>query len=71
MRLINLGQQPEDKPNSLPDATDGRPDTNLVIDQLRARLLSRDFHDSVEVKTAVLGELIYQCYIELQKRRYL
>lgn len=42
-----------------------------VIEHIRQRLTSRDYGDSVEVKVALLGELVYQCYRETIKRRYL
>lgn len=70
MRLINLDQKPtEEKPT--PRAPAGKPSASSVIEQLRFRLLNRDCHDSVEVRTVLLGELVYQCYVELTKRRYL
>ncbi|MDE2450668.1 MAG: hypothetical protein KGO22_16960 [Gammaproteobacteria bacterium] len=40
-----------------------------VIEQLRHRLISPDYHDPVEIKIAVLGEMVYFCYRELAKRR--
>jgi hypothetical protein len=40
-----------------------------VIEQLRHRLISADFRDPVEIKVAVLAEMVYFCYRELIKRR--
>ena len=45
--------------------------TSPVIEQLRHRLISGSCADSVEVKLAIVGELLYHCYQELMKRRYL
>lgn len=42
-----------------------------VIEQLRHRLISPDFHDPVEIKIAILGEIVYFTYRELLKRRTL
>jgi hypothetical protein len=42
-----------------------------VIEQLRHRLINDPYRDAVEVKVAVVGELVYQCYRQLAKRRYL
>lgn len=42
-----------------------------VIEQLRRRLISQDSRDSVEIKIAIVGELIYFAYRELMLRRTL
>lgn len=42
-----------------------------VVEQLRHRLIHNPCADSGEVKVAILGELIYQCYRQLAKKRYL
>jgi hypothetical protein len=42
-----------------------------VIDQLRHRLISPDYRDPVEVKIAVLSDLICACHHQLMKRREL
>jgi hypothetical protein len=42
-----------------------------VIEQLRHRLINDPYRDAVEVKVAVVGELVYQCYKQLAKKRYL
>lgn len=42
-----------------------------VIEQLRQRLISQDSRDSVEIKIAIVGELIYFAYRELMLRRTL
>jgi hypothetical protein len=45
--------------------------TPTLIDRLRHRLVSRDYCDSIDVKTAIVGELVYHCYKELMKKSYL
>lgn len=45
--------------------------TPPVIEQLRQRLLSGNYADSIDVKLAIVGELVYHTYKELMKRRYL
>jgi hypothetical protein len=49
------------------------PDVGLppVIEQLRQRLLRGNCADSVDVRLAIVGELVYCCYRELMTRRYL
>jgi hypothetical protein len=49
------------------------PDVGLspLIEQLRHRLVSGNCADSVDVRIAIVGELVYSCYMELMKRRYL
>jgi hypothetical protein len=47
------------------------PPSQAIIEQLRHRLLSGAHCDSVEVKTAIVGELVYQCFLELRRKRYL
>ena len=42
-----------------------------VIENLRHRLVIDPCRDSVEVKVAIVGELVYQCYKQLAKKRYL
>jgi len=42
-----------------------------VVEQLRHRLIHNPCADSGEVRVAILGELIYQCYRQLAKKRYL
>jgi hypothetical protein len=42
-----------------------------VVEQLRHRLIKDAYCDSVEVKVAIVGELVYQCYKQLAKKRYL
>lgn len=42
-----------------------------VIEQLRHRLISPDYHDPVEIKVAILGEIVYFTYRELMLRRTL
>jgi hypothetical protein len=72
MKLITLGQiRTKENPNTEPKVyVDNSPSQRLLA-HLRQRLVSGDYHDSVEVKTAILGEMIYLCYTECQKRRYL
>jgi hypothetical protein len=54
------------KPSQSPDV--GLPP---VIEQLRHRLVSGNCADSVDVRIAIVGELVYCCYLELLNRRYL
>jgi hypothetical protein len=71
-RLMNLGlkaAQNESSKESAPSEIDPRP--SAAIETLRRRLIGGVHADSVEVKVAVLGEMLYCCYIELQKRRHL
>jgi hypothetical protein len=42
-----------------------------MIEQLRHRLVHNPVADSLDVRVAVLGELVYQCYKQLARRRYL
>ena len=42
-----------------------------VIEQLRHRLIDPNYHDPVEIKIAILGEIVYFTYRELLKRRTL
>jgi hypothetical protein len=42
-----------------------------VIEQLRNRLISPDHRDPVEIKVAILGEIVYFAYRALMKRRTL
>ena len=73
MKLITLGQKTaiKEKPTTPPKVyVEDSPGQRLLA-QLRHRLVSGDYHDSVEVKTALLGEMIYILYTEFQKRRYL
>ncbi len=51
--------------------TEGDTIAPQVIENLRHRLVTDPCGDSVEVKVAIVGELIYQCYKQLAKRRYL
>jgi hypothetical protein len=56
-----------------------RPDTantetfpsEQVISQLRHRLISPDFRDSVEIKIAILAEIVLACYQQLKAKRQL
>lgn len=41
------------------------------IERLRYRLISGDFHDSVDVKAMIVGELVYLTYKELITRKRL
>jgi hypothetical protein len=41
-----------------------------LIEALRHRL-GTVHHDSIEVKVAIIGELVFQCYLDLAKRRYM
>ena len=41
-----------------------------VVEQLRHRLHANP-SDSLEVKSVIVGELMYQCYRQLLKKRYL
>lgn len=60
-------------------ANSGQPDalasesfpSEQVIHQLRQRLISPDFRDPVEVKVAILGEIVCACYYQLMRRRTL
>jgi hypothetical protein len=47
------------------------PPSQAIIEELRHRLLSGAHCDSVEVKTALVGELVYQCFLELRRKRHL
>ena len=53
----------------------GRPEDEAVgpeiVEKLRHRLISNEYCDSAEVRLAVIGELVYQCYKQLQKKTYL
>jgi hypothetical protein len=42
-----------------------------VIETLRSRLFNGSYSDSTEVRVAIVGELVYQCYQQLAKKRYL
>ena len=42
-----------------------------VIENLRHRLVTDPCRDSVEVKVAIVGELVYQVYKQLSRKRYL
>jgi hypothetical protein len=42
-----------------------------IVEQLRHRLIHNPCADSDGVRIAILGELIYQCYRQLSKKRYL
>jgi hypothetical protein len=42
-----------------------------IIHQLRQRLISPDCRDPVEVKIAILGEIVCACYHQLLKKRTL
>lgn len=42
-----------------------------MIAQLRNRLVSGASADSLDVKVAIVGELVWLCYQDLMKRRYL
>lgn len=63
------------------DAKDGRIEQKTAqtenevgpeaVEKLRYRLLNNEYCDSHEVRLAILGELVYQCYKQLQKRKYL
>ena len=71
-QLIRLGQNTErTEARSTPNGSIEEPRASRCIEQLRHRLVSGNYFDSVEVKTALVGEMLYHCYIELQKRRYL
>jgi hypothetical protein len=71
-RLINLGHA-----DPQTEASQGRaspvtePRASQAIESLRHRLVAGGYGDSVEVKAAILGEMLYCCYAELQKQRYL
>ena len=41
------------------------------IIQLRHRLVNGACADSLDVKIAIVGELVWLCYLESMKRRYL
>jgi hypothetical protein len=42
-----------------------------LIEQLRRRLVNGNCADSMDVRIAIVGELVYCCYRELMTRRYL
>jgi hypothetical protein len=42
-----------------------------IVVQLRHRLIHNPCADSDGVRIAILGELLYQCYKQLAKNRYL
>ena len=72
-RLIDLGKAvTEDKESvHVTEPAGSAAATTRVIDSLRHRLVCADFHDSVETKSMLLAELVYRCYLEIQKRRFL
>ena len=51
--------------------TEGESGGPEIVEQLRHRLIHNPCADSGEVRVAILGELIYQCYRQLAKKRYL
>jgi hypothetical protein len=53
-------------PSTTPDAG-----FQPLIERLRHRLVSGNCADSVDVRVAIVGELVYCCYRELMTRRYL
>jgi hypothetical protein len=42
-----------------------------IVEQLRHRLIHNPCADSAEVRLAIVGELMYQIYKQLAKKRYL
>ena len=51
--------------------TEGESAGPEIVEQLRHRLIHNPCADSAEVRVAILGELIYQCYRQLAKKRHL
>jgi hypothetical protein len=72
MNLINLGKDVAKDDGSCKESPEVE-DFKAVraIEQLRNRIISPEYCDSLEVKTAILGEMVFQCFKELKKRRYL
>jgi hypothetical protein len=72
MNLINLGKcVAKDDGNCKEAAYVEDFQAVRAIEQLRNRIVSPEYCDSLEVKTAIIGEMVFQCFKELQKRRYL
>lgn len=72
MNLINLGQKSASGVRDVEAPPDAESTAAFrAIEQLRSRIVSPDYRDSLDVKTAILGEMLFQCFRELQKRRYL
>jgi hypothetical protein len=51
--------------------TEGESVAPEVVEQLRHRLIHNPGSDSVEMRVVIVGELVYQCYKQLAKKRYL
>jgi hypothetical protein len=51
--------------------TEGESVAPEQIEKLRNRLINNPGSDSVEMRVVIVGELVYQCYKQLAKRRYL
>jgi hypothetical protein len=71
-RLIRFNElKSESAPEGAPVGPTDDATIPTLIERLRHRLISGDCFDSVEVKTAIVGELVYHCYKDLMKKRYL
>lgn len=59
--------------NGTPESTAGSENfpSAAIIEQLRNRLIGPDYRDPIEIKSAILGDLVYFCYREITKRRVL
>ncbi len=51
--------------------TEGESGGPEVVEQLRHRLIHNPCADSADVRVAIVAELVYQCYRQLTKKRYL
>ena len=68
MKFAEATAQAAGKNNATTEGESGGPE---VVEQLRHRLIHNPCADSAEVRVAILGELIYQCYRQLAKKRHL
>ena len=68
MKFAEATVQATGKNNATTQGESGGPE---IVEQLRHRLIHNPCADSAEVRVAILGELIYQCYRQLTKKRYL
>jgi hypothetical protein len=68
MKFAEATSEAARKDNATTEGDSGGPE---IVEQLRHRLIHNPCADSAEVRVAILGELVYQCYRQLAERRYL
>jgi hypothetical protein len=69
-QLIKFRGTQSSDPDTPNRPTTEDPSAPEIVEQLRHRLLNNP-SDSLETKVAIVGEITYQCYKQLAKRRYL